>query len=303
MALCPLEAVAPELIVCNALQRLYAYASRLLFRCACARQVCMHTDGSVYSTCLMCHACHATLQGRVKPKLNVSEAEAARRREAITGFGARGGIAADGQPAAAGPRVIPRQQDSFVVGVGRTRDAGQAAGDAAAGAGAAPAASGGAEAAPGSQNGSNRTAGSGQAGGRQRIPSFIPDRDDGSVGNVEDRFAVSCSAHATTQLRARPLQVAQATPAIWFLHAIYPPTACLPLTVPLISSSGGRGTESGHLRVIRSDGPRATATAGCRWHSSSGHKRRSGAATAKRARRRRRRPRRRHQPRLGVPGL
>ena len=187
----------------------------------------------------------------------MSEAEAARRREAITGFGARGGIAADGQPAAAGPRVIPRQQDSFVVGVGRTRDAGQAAGDAAAG--AAPAANGSAEAAAGSQNGGSRAAGSSQPGSRQRIPSFIPERDDGSVGNVEDRFAVSHIARASVQWHALSFLAARAAPP----PAIRPPSAYLPLTVPVLACTGSRGAESGHLRVVRSDGPCTAATAGC----------------------------------------
>jgi hypothetical protein len=147
-----------------------------------------HVDKRTAACSLACRRrCLAVVQGRAKPKLNVSEAEQARRREAITGFGSGGGITANGQPAAAGPRVIPKQQDSFVVGVGRTRDAGSAVGS------AAPTAGGGAEPAPSRQGGGARAADSRQPGGRQRIPSFIPDRDDGTVGNVEDRFAVSPS--------------------------------------------------------------------------------------------------------------
>ena len=139
------------------------------------------------------HCFLTVVQGRAKPKLNVSEAEQARRREAITGFGSGGGITANGQPAAAGPRVIQKQQDSFVVGIGRTRDASSTAGDAATGGNGAVAAAGTAEAGPSRQGGGARAADGRQPGGRQRIPSFIPDRDDGTVGNVEDRFAVTSS--------------------------------------------------------------------------------------------------------------
>lgn len=94
------------------------------------------------------------IKGRTKPKLNISEAEEKRRREAITGIGSAGVVTADGKPTAAGPRVIPKQEDSFVVGVGRKSEAG------------------------------------GKPDDKKKPPCFLPDRDDGTVGTVEDKFEV-----------------------------------------------------------------------------------------------------------------
>ncbi len=113
-------------------------------------------------------------KGRAKPKLAVSEAEQAKRREAITGIGAAGVITANGAPAAAGPRIIPKQQDSFVVGVGRNTQQPQP-----------------------------------DAEGRQGRPRFIPDHDDGTVGTVDEKFEVRADLNLQPKSQAGGLTVLQ----------------------------------------------------------------------------------------------
>lgn len=46
---------------------------------------------------------------KAKPKLSAAGASEAKRREIITGIGASGVVSAEGQVAAAGPKIIPKQ--------------------------------------------------------------------------------------------------------------------------------------------------------------------------------------------------
>ena len=105
-------------------------------------------------------------KGKAKPSVRSKEAdgEEAAKRVAITGFGVAGALTADGKPAPAAKCVIPRQEDSFKVGVGK----------------------------------------------KAKPARFLPDHDDGSVGNVEDKFeaeAKTAPEQVTYGLSLQPKRV------------------------------------------------------------------------------------------------